>query len=138
MISLGILLFAMVLGMVGFFGWRHTRPARESRQLEGRLSRPEVAEEEILRDRLKQERGLGSLGWFYDLGVMQKLEQSLWQAGIYRRVSDILLVMLLLFGAGAPIGAALWQSPLFAMLLGGSFAMLPLGYVRIKRARRLK
>jgi len=139
MVLLGILLFVMVFGVVGYFGLRHSRPALESRQLESRLSRPEVVGEEILRDRLKKERGLGSgLGWFYDLGVMQKLEQSLWQAGIYRRVSDILLVMLLMFGAGAVIGAALWQSPLFAIMLGCLVGILPLGYIRIKRARRLK
>ena len=109
---IGLLLFMMVCVVVGYFAMRHTRPAREVRQLESRLSRPQTAGEEILRDRLKKERGLGSgLGWFYDLGVMHQLEQSLWQAGIYRRVSDILLLMLLMFGAGAMIGAA---------LLGGS------------------
>ena len=51
-----------------------------------------------------------------------KLEQSLWQAGIYRRVSDVLLLMLLMFGAGAIIGAAMWQDPVFAMALGGGLA----------------
>ena len=112
MVLLGLLLFAMVFGVVGYFVLSHTRPARESRQLESRLSRPEAVGEEILREGLKKERGLGSgFGWFYNLGVMQKLEQSLWQAGIYRRVSDVLLLMLLMFGAGAMIGAALWQDP---------------------------
>jgi tight adherence protein B len=95
--------------------------------------------EEILRDRLKKERGLGSgFGWFYDLGVMHKLEQSLWQAGIYRRVSDVLLVMLLMFGTGAMIGAALWQDPIFAIALGSGLAILPILYIRIKRTRRIK
>ena len=139
MMLLGLLLFAMVLGVVGYFVLGHTRPARESRQLESRLSRPEVVGEEILREGVKKERGLGSgFGWFYDLGVMHKLEQSLWQAGIYRRVSDILLVMLLMFGAGAMIGAALWQDPVFAIALGSALAILPMLYIRIKRTRRIK
>jgi tight adherence protein B len=139
MILLGVLLFAMVFGVVGYFVLSHTRPTRESRQLESRLSQPEVVGEEILRERLKKERGLGSgFGWFYDLGVMQKLEQSLWQAGIYRRVSDVLLLTLLMFGAGATIGAALWQDPVFAIALGGLLAIVPMLYIRIKRARRIK
>ena len=139
MILLGVLLFAMVFGVVGYFVLSHTRPARESRQLESRLSQPEVVGEEILRDKLKKERGLSSgLGWFYNLGVMHKLEQSLWQAGIYRRVSDVLLLTLLMFGAGATIGAALWQDPAFAIALGGLLAIVPMLYIRIKRARRIK
>ena len=136
---LGLLLFVMVCCLVGYFVLNHTRPARETRQLESRLSRPEVLGEEILREGLKKERGLSSgLGWFYNLGVMHKLEQSLWQAGIYRRVSDVLLVMLLMFGAGAMIGAALWQDPTFAIALGSGLALLPMLYVRIKRKRRIK
>ncbi len=136
---LGLLLLALVAGVVGYFVLRNTRPAHEARQLENRLRRPQVAGEEILRDHLKKERGLSSgLGWFYDLGVMHKLEQSLWQAGIYRRVSDILLLMLLMFGAGALIGAALWSDPVFAIALGGGLAILPIFYIRIKRGRRIK
>ena len=135
----GLLLFVMVCCLVGYFVLNNTRPAREIRQLELRLSRPELAEEEILRDGLKKERGLSSgLGWLYNLGVMHKLEQSLWQAGIYRRVSDILLVMLLMFGAGAMIGAALWQDPTLAIALGTALGVLPMLYIRVKRKRRIK
>ena len=135
----GLLLFVIVCVVVGYFVLTHTRPARESRQLEARLSRPKEVSEEILREGLKKERGLGSgFGWFYDLGVMHKLEQSLWQAGIYRRVSDILLLMLLMFGSGATIGAALWEAPILAIALGTGLAMLPVFYIQIKRKRRIK
>jgi tight adherence protein B len=135
----GLLLFVMVCVMVGYFVLRHTRPAREARQLESRLSRPEAVGEEILRVGIKKERGLGSgLGWFYNLGVMHKLERSLWQAGIYRRVSDVLLLTLLMFGAGALIGAALWQDAPFAIALGALVATVPTLYIKVKRARRLK
>ncbi|HXR25455.1 MAG TPA: type II secretion system F family protein, partial [Candidatus Binataceae bacterium] len=136
---IGLLLFVMVCVVVGYFALRYTRPAKESRQLEIRLSRPQPVGEEILRDKLKKERGLSSgFGWFYDLGVMHKLEQSLWQAGIYRRVSDVLLVMLLMFGAGAMIGAAFWQDPVFAIALGSGLAVLPIFYIQLKRKRRIK
>jgi tight adherence protein B len=136
---LGLLLFIMVFGVVGYFAMRHTRPARETRQLENRLRRPQPVSEEILRDKLKKERGIGSgFAWFYNLGVMHKLEQSLWQAGIYRRVSDVLLLMLLMFGAGATVGAALWQDPTLAIALGVALAVMPIFYIQIKRKRRIK
>ena len=139
MVLTGLLLLVMVCGVVGYFAISHTRPAREARQLAGRLSRPQPASEEILRHRLKKERGLGSgLSWFYQLEMMHKLETSLWQAGIYRRVSDILLLMLLMFGTGAAIGAACWEDPIFALALGGVLALLPILYVRLKRSRRIK
>ena len=34
------------------------------------------------------------------VNLLQKLEQTMWQAGIYWRVSDMLLIIVLLFGAG--------------------------------------
>ncbi len=36
----------------------------------------------------------------YNLNLARKLEQSMWQAGMYMRVSDILLIIVLMFGAG--------------------------------------
>jgi tight adherence protein B len=139
MLLLGLLIAVVVFGLAGYFASSRTGSAGEMRLLQGRLAKPEVVEEEILREKMKKERGRGSgLDWFYDLGLMQKLERSLWQAGIYRRVSDVLLVTLLLFGAGAIIGAAVWQDVLFAVALGLAFAMFPVLYVRFKRARRMK
>jgi len=95
--------------------------------------------QEIFREELmKEERWLAlGFGWLYRLDLMQKLEQSLWQAGIYRRVSDVLLLMLLLFGAGAVIGAAMWQDPFLAIGTGTGLAVLPVIYVRFRRSRRL-
>jgi tight adherence protein B len=138
MLVLGFLIFVMLFSLGGYLVMSHGRP-RFERQLENRLSRPEVASQEILREGLKPERGAGGRwGGLYNLGVMQKLEQSLWQAGIYRRVSDVLLLMLLLFAAGALIGASMWQSPPLALALGGLLALAPVMYIRVKRKRRLK
>jgi tight adherence protein B len=134
-----LLLCVVAFGVAGYFATSRTGSAGDIRALPVRLARPEMVDEEILREKLMKDRKYGSrLAWFYNLGLMQKLEESLWQAGIYRRVSDIVLVTLLLFGAGAMIGAAMWQDVLFAMALGLSFAMLPVLYVRIKRTRRLR
>ena len=136
---IGSILIVMVLGIVGYFAFRQTTPTPNSHQLELRMTRPDLTgPQEILRDEIiKQERWLGGFAWFYRLHLMQKLEESLWQAGIYRRVSDILLLMLLLFGAGAIIGAAMWQDALLAMGAGAALAVLPVLYVRFKRGRRL-
>jgi len=139
MLLLVLLIAVMVFGVAGYFSSSRNGGAGELRELEVRLARPELGGEEILRHQMKKERGRGSgLDWFYDLGLMQKLERSLWQAGIYRRVSDVVLVTLLMFGAGAIIGAAMWQDMVFALALGLAFAMLPALYVRFKRGRRMK
>jgi tight adherence protein B len=138
MLLLGFLVFLTIFSLGGYMVMNYGRPQFE-RQLENRLSRPKAVNEEILREGLKPERGAGGRwGGFYNLGVMQKLEESLWQAGIYRRVSDVLLLMLLLFGAGALIGAGLWQNTSLALGLGGLLTLAPVIYIRIKRKRRLK
>ena len=138
MLLAGFLIFVMLFSLGGYFVMSYGQP-QFARQLENRISRPEVVGEGILREQLKPERGAGSRwGWLYNIAVLHKLEQSLWQAGIYRRVSDVLLIMLLLFGAGAMIGAGLWQAPIFALGLGAVLAMMPVLYIRIRRTRRLK
>src|SRR5713101_5906910 len=37
---------------------------------------------------------------FYRVNLLQRLEESMWQAGVYLRVSEMLLIILLMFGAG--------------------------------------
>jgi tight adherence protein B len=138
MLLAGFLIFVTLFSLGAYLVMSHGQPQFE-RQLAGRLGQPEVAGEEILRDTLKPERGASSRwGWLYQISIMHKLEQSLWQAGIYRRVSDVLLVMLVLFGAGAMIGAGMWADPTLALGFGGALALLPVIYIRIKRNRRLK
>jgi tight adherence protein B len=131
----------MVFGVVGYFIFSGTRLERTQRSFVDRMKRPEaVGDNEILREGIKKtERWLGyGFGWVYKLDLLRQVEESLWQAGIYRRVSDVLLLMLLLFGAGAVIGAAIWQDVLFSLAIGGGLAALPMFYVRIRRGRRLK
>jgi tight adherence protein B len=72
------------------------------------------------------------------INLLKNLEQTMWQAGIYWRVSDVLLIILLLFGAGYAGGYAFWGDFYFAM--GGAFALgaLPIVYIRFRRKRRLK
>jgi tight adherence protein B len=69
---------------------------------------------------------------------LKNLEQTMWQAGVYWRVSDVLLLMLLLFCAGGAGGEAFWGDPYFAAAGGAVLAGLPIVYIRFLRKRRLK
>jgi len=70
--------------------------------------------------------------------LLRNLEQTMWQAGIYWRVSDVLLIILLLFGAGYAGGQAFWGDFYFAMGAAVGLGALPILYIRFRRKRRLK
>ncbi|MGH7781284.1 MAG: type II secretion system F family protein [Candidatus Binataceae bacterium] len=70
--------------------------------------------------------------------LIQRLEQTMWQAGIYLRVADILLVMVLLAGAGIVGAGAFFSSPLISLGIGIGIGILPLMYIRLRRQRRMK
>lgn len=72
------------------------------------------------------------------VNLLKNLEQTMWQAGIYWRVSDVLLIIVLLFAAGYAGAYAFWGDMYFG--LGGAFALsaLPIMYIRFRRKRRLK
>jgi tight adherence protein B len=71
--------------------------------------------------------------------VMLKVEQNLWQAGLYDvRASEVILVILLLGAAGAGVGLVAFGSFVLALAGAGGLALLPLLYVRLRRHRRVK
>jgi tight adherence protein B len=72
------------------------------------------------------------------INLLKNLEQTMWQAGIYWRVSDVLLIILLLFAAGYAGGEAFWGDFYFAMAAALALAALPIVYIRFRRKRRLK
>jgi len=72
------------------------------------------------------------------INLLRNLEQTMWQAGIYWRVSDVLLIILLLFGAGYAGGQAFWGDFYFAMGAAVGLGALPILYIRFRRKRRLK
>ena len=110
-----------------------------TRGVRRRMSRPDVlAEGSITKTDPSRLTGREFLSWFYRLNLLQKLEENLWQAGIYTRIADVLLVILLLFTAGLFIGEAIWHRLLLSIALDAAMATLPIVYVRIRRQRRLK
>ncbi len=117
---------------------RRVRP-RVTRNVMRRMSRPEAAlADDITRTDRYHLTGREFLNKFYRLDLLQKLEENLWQAGIYARLTDVLLVILLMFAAGLFAGEVIWGMELVSIAMGAAMASLPIIYVRLRRQRRLK
>jgi tight adherence protein B len=71
--------------------------------------------------------------------LMLRLEQQMWQAGMYQGAQRALLVMGGLAAAGAGLGIVVASGDkLIAAGAGMALAATPLLYIRLKRSRRLK
>jgi tight adherence protein B len=104
-----------------------------------RMSRPDaVVADDITRTDRHRLNGRELLSWLYRLNLLQNLERNLWQAGIYARLADVLLVILLMFAAGLAAGQAIWGIVLISIAMGAAMAALPMIYIRVRRQRRLK
>jgi tight adherence protein B len=142
--SLGDLLIpAAVAGIVlvacgMWFLRRGIRPG-VNRAVMRRMSRPDVTGAfNITKTDRHRLSGREFLSWFYRLNLLQKLEENLWQAGIYARIADVLLVILLMFAAGLAAGQAIWNKVFISIPIGAAMAVLPIVYIRLRRQRRLK
>ena len=110
-----------------------------NRSVMKRMARPDLGtESSITKADSRRLTGEEVLSRLYSLNLLQKLEENLWQAGIYARLSDVLLVMLLMFTAGLFAGEAIWGIEIVAIAIGAAVASLPIIYIRIRRQRRLK
>jgi tight adherence protein B len=78
------------------------------------------------------------LAILWKLNLLRKLEENMWQAGIYMRVSEMMLIIVLMFCAGLFLGQALWHDLLFGAAFGVAFGFLPIVYIRFRRLRRMK
>ncbi|MGD0670599.1 MAG: type II secretion system F family protein [Candidatus Binatus sp.] len=141
--NLGDLLFpaaaaGFVLIACAMLFMRPNRP-RVTRTVMRRMSRPNVAlADDITKTDRQRLTGREFLSWFYRLNLLQKLEENLWQAGIYARIVDVLLVILVMFTAGLIAGEAIWGMELLSIAMGAAMASLPIIYIRLRRQRRLK
>ena len=73
-----------------------------------------------------------------ELNLLRKLEETMWQAGMYMRVADILLIIVLMFGAGLFGGNLFFHDMWFALGTALVMGSLPLGYIQFRKKRRLK
>lgn len=135
-LALCLLVFTVVFGTgLMLARQRETVPERAYRNLQ-RFTRATDADddESIVSSRRPQRE---ALTWLYRLNLLRHLEDSLWQAGIYMRLSDILLIIVLLFGAGVATGQMLSDDLLISLGLGAILATVPVIYIRVRRRRRL-
>jgi tight adherence protein B len=91
---------------------------------------------DITRQVRKPEQGL--LTFLYRTNLLRMLEQSIWQAGLFMRTSEMLLIIMLMFFAGATLANLVFGDSLFALGGGAIGASLPIFYLRFRRRRRLK
>jgi tight adherence protein B len=109
----------------------------QNREISRRLTRPaEDADLGIMRKRRPDEGKL--LAVVYRLNLLRGVEEMLWQAGMYMRVGDVLLIITLLFGGGIFLGDAVFNDILFGIGTGILFAAIPLLYIQFRKKRRLK
>jgi tight adherence protein B len=130
-------IFAIVfVGVLVFTSSRGTE-VEQQREVARRLTRPpDEIDINVMRKQRPQEGAL--LGVLYNLNVAHKLEEAMWQAGMYMRVGDILLIIVLLFGAGLFGGNIFFHDMWFGLATGAIVATLPLLFIQFKKKRRLK
>jgi len=130
-------IFALVFVGVLLFTSSRGNEVEQQREVARRLTRPaDEIEIDVMRKARPEEGTL--LTGLYNLNLARKLEQAMWQAGMYMRVADILLIIVLMFGAGLFGGNIFFGDMWFALgtaLITGS---LPLLYIQWKKQRRLK
>jgi tight adherence protein B len=124
-----------VILLVMFTGGKNE--ADQNREIVRRLTRPsEDLDLDITRRRRPEEGKL--LAVLYRLNLLRRLEENMWQAGMYIRVGDILLIIVLLFGAGLFMGQAIFHSSLFGIGTGVILSGIPIFYIQFRKKRRLK
>lgn len=130
-------IFALVFMTVLVFSSTRGTAVEQEREVARRLTRPaDEIEIDVMRKRRPTEGRL--LSALYDFNLLRKLEESMWQAGLYMRVGDILLVVVLLFGAGMFGGNILFHQLWFAFGAGSLMACIPLAYISFRKKRRLR
>lgn len=137
-LAICLFVFAVVFGSaVMLVRQREAIPEHAYQNLR-RLTRgndTEIADSIVERQRAPQRE---MLSWLYRLNLLRRLEDSLWQAGIYMRLSDVLLIIVLMCGAGLAAGQVFSSEPLVSLGAGAALGAVPVVYIRMRRKRRLK
>lgn len=111
--------------------------AAEVNRLALRRMSPDVEADLGLSRRRRPDSGwLGR--WLADINLIDRLEENMWQAGLYLGLTQMLVFLVILFGVGVATFAFLWQDPFYSLAGGVGMAALPIVYIRIVRKRRLK
>jgi tight adherence protein B len=134
-------IFACVFVAVLILAAARGGSGEQKEMLSQRMMRPDDDESGLDVDitrRLHKQDPSALMAVLRQFNFLKNLEENMWQAGIYWRVSDVLLLLVLLFGAGWAGGEAFWGDGYFATASGVALAAAPIAYIRFMRKRRLK
>lgn len=135
---IAFLVFSFVFAAGAYVAFGSDGAATRERKLMARLAKPvRPVNDEIQKARIRQRKGGALISLLYRLDLTHRFEDNLWQAGIYMRVSDMMLLMIVLFSIGAAAATMIWHDGMLAMGTGFGFAAMPVMYVRVRRRRRL-
>lgn len=135
LIPLGIFLLVFIFALVGLNS--RGGEVEQKQNLIRRLARPENESEISITRKARRTDG-GAFGMLYQINLMRALEQQMWQAGLYLRVSEMLLIILMSFGGGLFLGQVLWHDLTFALVPACAFGLAPIVFIRFRRGHRLK
>lgn len=124
-------------GILAFLGSRQGHPIEADELLQRVRRSGDDAGVDLTRKGKPQESRFGR-ALVGRIDLLKKLEQYMWQAGLYWRVSEIVLGELLILLAGFSAGWVLLSDPMLAAACGAALSALPLLYIAIRRKRRLK
>jgi len=88
--------------------------------------------------RLATNRREEILEFVYRIHLLNRLEESMWQAGLYMRVSEMLLIIVLMFGMGFTVAKFFLHDMIIALVIGSGLAVVPSLYIRFRRQRRMR
>jgi hypothetical protein len=103
LISGGIFAFILTISMIVLSRGRRGRERTRVRELLGEITRDkddQRAQQLIRVDPRHRAKGSAWFAAITHLKPLQRLEQMLWQAGLYLHISEMLLIMVLAAGAG--------------------------------------
>jgi tight adherence protein B len=130
-------IFALVFVGVLVFTSSRGNEVEQQREVARRLTRPpDDIDIDVMRKRRPQEGAL--LNALAGVNLLHRLEEMMWQAGLYMTVADILLIIVLMFGAGMVGGNIMFHDMWFAFGTALIVGSLPLMYIQFRRTRRLK
>jgi tight adherence protein B len=135
LIAGGVFALVFVFALVGLAS--RGGEVEQKQNLIRRLARPDDESEVSITRKARRTDG-STLGMLSEINLLRRLEENMWQAGLYLRVSEMLLIILMCFGGGVFLGQALWHDMTLATLLGVGFSLMPIVFIRFRRTRRLK
>jgi tight adherence protein B len=130
--------FLSIFAVVAIFVFSRRGGAEQKEFVSMMMLRPLEGEADVDITRKRKDHQSALAIVLRQINILKNLEQTMWQAGIYWRVSDVLLIIALLFVAGFAGGEAFWGDFYFATGAAFGLGALPIFYIRFIRKRRLK